>query len=89
MGVPAWTAAAALAVLGIVSFLFPDAPSSLGIGWGLLAIVVAAAVAAVSVLQLRRGRAETRELPRSDRTLTLRLGPPRTIGTAQVRTHFI
>jgi hypothetical protein len=58
-GVPAWTAAAALAVLGIVSFLFPDAPSSLGIGWGLLAIVVAAAVAAVSVLQLRRGRAET------------------------------
>jgi hypothetical protein len=46
-------------------------------------------VAAVSVLQLRRGRAETREPPRSDRTLTLRLGPPRTIGTAQVRTHFI
>ena len=68
---PAWTAVAALAVLGIVSFLFPDAPSSLGIGWGLLAIVVAAAVAAVSVLQLRRGRAETRELPRSELSQTL------------------
>jgi drug/metabolite transporter (DMT)-like permease len=56
--VPAWTAVAALAVLGIVSVLFPAAASSLGIGWGLLALVAAVAVAAVSVLPRRRGRAE-------------------------------
>jgi len=39
--VVSWTVPATLTALGTVSVLFPNAPSSLGIGWGALAIATA------------------------------------------------
>lgn len=60
---PAWTASVALAVFGAVSALSPDAPSSVGVGWGLLAVLAAAAVAAVPLRDLRRGHLQAARTP--------------------------
>lgn len=56
--VVSWTAPAVLAALGIVSVLFPDVPSSLGIGWGMLAIIAAITFLVVSVAFMRRAAAD-------------------------------
>jgi hypothetical protein len=56
--VPAWTAPAVLAALGIVSVLFRHAPSSLGIGWGVLAVHAAVAYSVLSVVDIRSRRVQ-------------------------------
>ena len=46
--IPAWSAAAALAVFGVASFLFPDRAGSVGRAWGAAAIAWAVAFAALA-----------------------------------------
>jgi hypothetical protein len=60
---PAWTASLALAAFGAVSALFPHAPSSVGVGWGLLVVLAAATVAAVPLREPRRGHLQAAQTP--------------------------
>lgn len=54
--VPTWTAPAVLAALGAVSVLFRQAPSSLGMRWGALAVLTAIVYSVLSVVEIRPRR---------------------------------
>jgi hypothetical protein len=58
--VPAWTASVVLAVLGAASVAFPDAASSVGIVWGVLAVLAAA----VLMVFLFRGTTDIKQRQR-------------------------
>jgi hypothetical protein len=54
--VPAWTARAVLAALGVASVLFRHAPSSVGLGWGVLAVLPAVVYSVLAVVEIGPGR---------------------------------
>ncbi len=54
--VAGYAAAAALAVVGVASAVYPDMPSSFGRGWGVAAVVGAAALAGSLLRMKRHGR---------------------------------
>jgi MFS family permease len=51
--VPAWTAGATLFMLGLASAIMPNQASSVGVGWGVLAIVAAAGFVALAEYEKR------------------------------------
>jgi len=54
--VSAWSAAVAAVIVGAASFALPDAPGSLGQGWGTVAVAWGVLFAAVAAWEARRGQ---------------------------------